>query len=627
MDHTSKGWLCPDLYMKTGCVAGYVCNHTTGQCMVGKPGEGGHLDKCKAECRPPAPPPPPQFVCNVTTLRCEEVPKHGQPTKESCDSTCGHHTPSNLVGLWRGLDIQTGFATGEWVLNFSATSVAWGPTGEPKMYEADVAQLGPQHLMLTVTAPAASKGEVRLATYSNAGWPTGPETWSFTIAIQKEGSHVAPPDNLPSDALGLDGIEVFVAHGCHEYHGLCNFAPAFTEMPSPKMELSFLKAATANPCGVHTSCGMCINDVTNTCGWCDGKVTFADGTTCGEDGNGCCGGAAGFAKCDPGYRKACPVVCDWNSRKPAGKHPFCREATTKEFNKSGLPKYTDCAALNASYSCQTPDFGQYCDKTAADGKGQCKTAKTQGDCAKNPACNVTNPVCSSDCNEDKKEIVYCSKSSGCKGPVSKSECALDPDCDPTKSGCNPTVCKAPTYYTCDASSSQCKEHQGELPGPGSVYFNTTDACKKACISHEVSGIWRGLRVDNGFVADEWDFKFSEAGAGATVVYRSKKTGLKYLGGYAIGAALSTEPWGAFELIITLASGEILKGLMSVNNNDANPAQGPFTRFMYLGLPITSGDVAMSYDDAMGAPKQEFVLIACLPSQAFCDFSSASPSIR
>lgn len=625
MDHTSTGWLCPDLYMKSGCVAGYVCNHTTGQCALGPPGEGGHLDKCKAECKPPAPPPPPQYVCNTTTLTCEKAPKSGQPTKQSCDSTCGHTTPSNLVGLWRGLDVQTGFAIGEWVMNFSTSSVAWGPSGSPRMYEADVAQLGPQKLELTMTAPATSKGQIRLATYSNAGWPTGPETWSFAVAIQKEGSHVAPPDALPGDALGDAGLDVYVLHGCHEYHGLCDFAPAFAVSPPPPVDLSFLSSAITNPCAVHTSCGQCISDSANTCGWCDGLITFADGTTCGKDGLGCCGGAAGFARCDPGYRKACPVICDWQSHKPAGKHPFCREATSKEFNDTSVHKYSDCGALNASYSCQTPDFGQYCDKAAAGGEGQCKSVKTKDDCAKTPGCNVTNPVCDPDCDSQHKSIVYCSPDSGCKGPVSKSECALDPHCDPNNPGCNPTVCKAPVWYTCDSTNNQCMQHQGARPGPGSIYFNSTDDCKKACISHDVSGVWRGLRVDKGFVNDEWDFKFDQASSG-TVTYKSKKTGMKYAGTYTVGAALATEKWGAFELLITLASGDVLKGLFSTHNNDANPAEGPYTRFMYLGLPLTSGDSAISYDDAMASAKQEFVLIACLPSEAHCDFSSAAPTL-
>jgi hypothetical protein len=642
MDHTSKGWLCPDLYMKTGCVAGYVCNHTTGQCNLGPPGEGGHKDKCEESCHPPAPPPPPQFVCNATTLQCEQAPRHGQSTKQGCDATCGKRTPSELVGLWRGLDVQAGFSVGEWVMNFTNSSVTWGPIGSPALYSAEVAMLGPQHLELTL-----SNGDVRLATYSKAGWPTGPETWSLSIAVQSQDSHVAPPDNLPGDALGQAGLDVYVFHGCHEYHQLCNFAPAFAPArrrllesthstpPQPEQDLpDWLRgigsnAVDAHKCLVHKSCGECINDATNVCGWCDGIITFSDGTTCGEDGNGCCGGSAGFAQCDPGYRKACPVICDWNSHPPAGKHPFCREATSKEFNSS-TPKYSDCAALNASQSCNVPDFGQYCDKTAGGGEGQCKSVKTKQECQNTPGCNVTNPTCTdAKCNSAAKTITYCDPDTGCKGPVSKAECEADPNCDPSHSGCNPNECKAPSWYTCDKSSWQCVEHLGARPPPGTIYFNSTDDCKKACVNHDVTGVWRGLRVDSGFVADEWDFKFSQAShmpAGASVVFKSKKTFVTYTGTYQIGAALSSEPFGAFEIIITLSNGDVLKGLFATTNSDqSTPAQGPYTRFLYLGLPTKNGDAAISYDDAMGASKQEFVLISCLPSEANCDFSSASPS--
>lgn len=631
MDHTSKGWLCPDLYMKEGCIAGYVCNQTLGQCQIGKPGEGGHLDKCKETCHPPAPPPPPQFVCNVTTLMCEKAPASGQPTKEGCASTCGNHTPTDLLGLWRGLDVQVGFSVGEWVMNFSETSVAWGPYGAPDKFAADVAMLGPQKLQLTMTKPYASKGDVRMATYSNAGWPTGPETWSFSIALQSSGSHVAPPVSLPGDAIGTEGLDVFVFHGCHEYHGLCDFSPAFAPPAAREGRLLpwlRLSSATTDTCGAHSSCGECIGDASGQCGWCDGLVTFHDGSTCGGDGKGCCGGSSGFSRCDPGYRKACPVICDWQSHAPAGKHPFCREATSKEFNSS-IAKYADCKALNASYSCQVPDFGQYCNKTAAGGRGQCQTAKTKDDCAKNPLCNTTNPVCDPDCDSERKSITYCSPDAGCKGPVSKSECAADPNCDPDHSGCDPSVCKAPEWYTCNTDTSQCETHTGERPGPGTPYYNKTEDCKKACVSHDVSGVWRGLRVDKGFEADEWDFTFAQAGAGSAVVFKSKKTGTKYVGTYAIGAALDTsvEKWFSFELNIKLASGFVLKGLVSNYDSDAEhpqPSVGPYTRFLYLGLPIQDGDVAISYDDAMAADKQEFVLISCLPSDEHCDFSPAKP---
>ena len=248
--------------------------------------------------------------------------------------------------------------------------------------------------------------------------------------------------------------------------------------------------------------------------------------------------------------------------------------------------------------------------------------KTKEECEQIKECNVTNPTCTQDDCGDAKSIVFCDPESGCQGPVTKGECALNPHCDPEKSGCNPNECKAPSWYACDSKTYQCKEGTGKPPA-GTIYFNTTKECQKACVSHDVSGVWRGLRVDSGFEADEWDFKFTEADAGASVVFKSNKAGTVYTGTYAIGAALSEEPFGAFELVITLTNGDVLKGLFSVSNSGEQA--GPYTRFMYLGLPSKGSDVAISFDDAMAASKQEFVLIACLNSQAKCDFSSATPS--
>jgi len=253
--------------------------------------------------------------------------------------------------------------------------------------------------------------------------------------------------------------------------------------------------------------------------------------------------------------------------------------------------------------------------------------KTKEECETIKACNVTNPTCSDEDCGDAKSIVFCDPDAGCQGPVSKGECALNPHCDPENPGCNPNECKAPTWYTCDKSTYKCVVHSGK-PDPGTIYFNTTDACKKACVSHDVSGVWRGLRVDGGFEADEWDFKFTEEGDDAAVVFKSKLAGTVYTGTYAIGAALAGEPFGAFEITITLSNGDVLQGLFSASDSggggEGGVATGPYTKFLYLGLPLKGGDVAITFDDAMSTEKQEFVLIGCLHSQAKCDFSSASP---
>jgi len=131
----------------------------------------------------------------------------------------------------------------------------------------------------------------------------------------------------------------------------------------------------------------------------------------------------------------------------------------------------------------------------------------------------------------------------------------------------------------------------------------------------VSGVWRGLRVDQGFVVDEWDFSF----AGGAVTYRSKETGTTLRGTYDIRAPITDGTFASFEIAVTLTTGEKLVGLY--DNQDV----GPITKFMYLGMPLADGDSATSYDDAMAASKQEFVLVACISRVAACDFSPAAPA--
>ena len=77
----------------------------------------------------PIPDPPKRFSCNTTTFTCAEDPLGDE--KATCDTSCSNSTPAELVGIWRGLYVQQNFTKGEWELNFSTTTAAWGPHGTP----------------------------------------------------------------------------------------------------------------------------------------------------------------------------------------------------------------------------------------------------------------------------------------------------------------------------------------------------------------------------------------------------------------------------------------------------------------------------------------------------------------
>eukprot|EP01121_Diplochlamys_sp_Union-15-3_P012271 TRINITY_DN364_c0_g2_i1.p1 TRINITY_DN364_c0_g2~~TRINITY_DN364_c0_g2_i1.p1 ORF type:complete len:550 (-),score=69.51 TRINITY_DN364_c0_g2_i1:362-2011(-) len=77
---------------------------------------------CSPPPPPPTPPPAPTYLCNETGLHCYQTsPGHGT-SFEVCNATCGHpiipsnSTPGDLRGVWRGLQIQNGYLSGEWTL-------------------------------------------------------------------------------------------------------------------------------------------------------------------------------------------------------------------------------------------------------------------------------------------------------------------------------------------------------------------------------------------------------------------------------------------------------------------------------------------------------------------------------
>jgi len=139
------------------------------------PGEGDTLDNCNADCSKD-PEPETKYACDVTTFQCVNATSGSD--NATCDASCADETPSALVGLWRGLNVQTGFTMGEILMNFTSSGVTYGayPLGGGAFpaREATVASVGPSLLRLTFTAPEELVGIVKVVSYSNPGWPTGP---------------------------------------------------------------------------------------------------------------------------------------------------------------------------------------------------------------------------------------------------------------------------------------------------------------------------------------------------------------------------------------------------------------------------------------------------------------------
>jgi len=371
-----------------------------------------------------------------------------------------------------------------------------------------------------------------------------------------------------------------------------------------------LAPAATDSCTAYGDCDTCLGDASGVCGWCDGVVTDINGNVvCGSDGNGCCGGSDGFSYCNVAFRKTCPVVCDYTD----WINPSCRSATSKEIN-AGTQTFNECTDMPW---CSSTVY-QYCDEDAF----QCKTVYTEEECNADPDCDVNNPAGCDSASCKQTTYIFCDEVLGCQSTTDKDECDANPSCDSsnTKGTCDPTKCAAQVFYTCDEKEFKCTPHTGPLPP--TPYFNSTDDCEAACVSVDLTGVWRALRVDTGYVADEWDFAFTAT----TVKYVSRATGDSFSGTYVIGDAIAGSSYAAAALTVTLSNGNVLRGVVS-NDRSEDSAKGPVAKFLYVALPQSSQAAAItSFEQGMGAQNQEFVLMACLGDgiEQGCDFTSASP---
>ena len=132
------------------------------------------------------------------------------------------------VGLWRGLNVQANFTTGEILMNFTESSVTFGsyPLDSKTARIADVAMVGDKLVRLTFTSPESLVGVVKVVSYTNPGWPTGPESRGASFAVPRDDSHQTAPSDVRL-AMGDSNFDVYSMQQCNSWVDTCDFAPAF----------------------------------------------------------------------------------------------------------------------------------------------------------------------------------------------------------------------------------------------------------------------------------------------------------------------------------------------------------------------------------------------------------------
>eukprot|EP00048_Salpingoeca_helianthica_P005444 m.87928 g.87928 ORF g.87928 m.87928 type:complete len:904 (+) comp13602_c1_seq1:1215-3926(+) len=463
---------------------------------------------CSSPKPPPPPPPPPppqkQYTCNNQTLQCEEA-KSGMVI-QACSAQCSNSTPSNIVGVWRGIEAQAGFILGEWDYNFSASSVTIrDPMGT--ITHGSVATIGSMVITLLDGPNAGSKISVLTTEMSY-----GPET--LTVGFALSGFNKPVPQSITEAFDGQDGARVHVLSRCHAWKtSSCDFSSVFknTKAMIPEMYRNYanlpgwLDGASAvfranphiqkpiavmrrgvpniqhdpDPCNQFRTCSSCIGQHEGQfqCGWCMGSTIFYNDT--GDSGLKC----AGFIQGQP-LPFSCSIDfrtedCSGYSCNYSTPQPQCQVTPDGTFSSQAQCENTCKAAQFARCNQQT----QTCDP-CAQGEPDCQFTKDECEqsCAlQYQRCNYTTHQCEScsrltdpNCTQSAGECSYnCQHDThGVCDPTS-GKCT---SCDPTKgtpgcaAQCNAT-CSRSLNFQCDNATLTC------IPGQGNM---TLKDCASSC---------------------------------------------------------------------------------------------------------------------------------------------------
>jgi hypothetical protein len=350
----------------------YSCNYTTGECETAQPGKGSSKQVCESQCSKDN---GTKYFCNSIAKKCEPAPV-GFPgqTKKECEAECLPHPnpgpPPMFLGLWRGIQIQNGYKSGEYDLHVDQASVVFidildattikgtpfnvqngenldfwikitaGPgVGETIKVIGQTDMRGPEtnYLLAAFSAPGgATPGSVNAAMAAS----TGDAVYSFMSCAGTPECRFQMPSSarrMPHKGRLLDHLRQRVAHkNLHAGGELQRFGGS---------------DRVNDPCEAFSAnCSYCLAH--EFCGWCSQDVQYKNG----EKGKQC----AGFAS-SPNATN--PFVCEGRYSTLACDAGWtCNETSyTCEQNASpgnGLP-HQECEEVCRPTPSPTPQLQQY----------------------------------------------------------------------------------------------------------------------------------------------------------------------------------------------------------------------------------------------------------------------------
>jgi len=364
----------------------YKCDTATGECVNATAGQGSSMAVCMAECKKGTN--QTQYFCNSISHTCEVAPT-GFPgeSKAECEAECTVHPnpgpPPAFLGLWRGIQIQNGYKSGEFDIQITeSTFVMIDINGATtvKGTPFNVKDGDNLNLWVKVTAGAGTGETIKAI---GEDYQRGPETKYLTAAFSAPGGKT--PSSIDSAMSASSGDAVFFLMACAGTPE-CVFTmpssstaqrrPLFQQLQRNRMTAierrveDLIVGGIEDPCAAFAAnCSYCIAH--EHCGWCSSDVIYkggAKGTQC-----------AGFAS-NPNETN--PFVCEGRySTLDCTQGWTCNEQTLQcEQNAApgnGFPK-EECLEICRPTPSPTPTMQQYVCNMSTHQCHKCEEASCPG---------------------------------------------------------------------------------------------------------------------------------------------------------------------------------------------------------------------------------------------------------
>eukprot|EP01012_Entosiphon_sulcatum_P029628 TRINITY_DN361_c0_g1_i1.p1 TRINITY_DN361_c0_g1~~TRINITY_DN361_c0_g1_i1.p1 ORF type:complete len:750 (+),score=90.47 TRINITY_DN361_c0_g1_i1:724-2973(+) len=496
----------------------FLCNTTNWECFETTPGHGTSPELCIQQCKPQPPspgPPGPKYACDFSKYQCIESNATNSTSKEQCEAICielyrcdeaslqcviapwptpgiplpdcqtgckPHNvTPSDLVGLWRGVQINNGYVNGEWDANFENTKLTLaGPLGG---LSGTTSYIGPVPRVIV---------QVKVASSSISGIAVGSV---LSMIFQADGASPvtrylmlasgAPNGPAPDDfhkALNMTSGFDWTLMSCQPGTA-CSFHMPTSPMPEKPRLLP--QSTVDDPCMPYATCDVCLGH--QFCGWCSVDVIYKDGT--------------------PGKRCA-----GWNSN-----------GSRNQFDCHGVWHTDDCN----DYQCLMPQ-GQCVKVPLGGGESKedcektCMPAPSPPSPLPPPPTPPTPPAQTYLCNTTDYHCYLTTPGHGESPELCEADCHAPTPVHPSPP---PPPTPPAATYLCNETDWQCFP---TTPGHGT----SIEVCLKQCVSPplpppEFHGVWRGLQIDNQYQHGEFGLTFSDTGFALTLDGKPVSKGVVY----------------------------------------------------------------------------------------------------